>query len=522
MSQDLVSLLVEVDGDLQSGKELSVHLKSIDDPNVVYTQKVQAKTGTQEFALPVAPGHYTVQAPSLIEDGTVYAIEVGPSLTVTQDGKSKLHLTLQRGANLKVHGFPNFLSFGGLSDLDPTSENDFIAAGASSLFKYAGYDGAGDPDTYLYDDPATRRSIESAKSVELQVGLGHTVLPVMISYTCNLLDVPAQLQNVKTHTHSFANLILSLNIAKQTGNPACPCGYVINPGFLGGCQAHKLGPDYEMPVVEPLKTALEHWDVSAIVPPSITDTLRGYVNGVNWLIHTVAPNVTFGWQVDLWGSGSSNWVYPPKQGSTDTDPADRARETADYIRSLGLYTTGSEYPPNFLAVERFEADDFTTRSYSNGYCYGPAEWNRFYGFCGNLSIDLQVPIMPFQIPASRIPHSTEQVSDLEEEHWGTGGTYLFGDEGIGSSVGNINPTVLDINLDKKPARGAKTAGEVFKRGEPWDLSAPKYRELPLQGIFTVLLGGGATTGIVNTIGRTGEWTQKKVYEYMKAPISFDE
>ncbi len=515
-----VTLPIEVDGDLQSGKDLFVRIQSTENSNVVYTQKVPAKKGTQDFAVAVAPGHYKVQAPNLIDNGVVYATKVDTSLNVTQDGKSKLHLTTQRGAHLKVHGFPDFLSFGGLSDLGQTSAKDFTAAKASSLFKYAGNDGAGDPSEYLPDDPATTKTIELAKVVEKDIGGGHTVLPIMISYTCNLSlgDVSTQLQNAEHHAHSFANLILSLKLAKQHGNKACPCGYVINADFLGECQKHEFGPDYTMPVIKPLEEALKHWSVSANVPESITDTLHGYVHGVNWLIHTVAPNVPFGWQVNLWGVGRSDWVYLPKKGSTDTDPANKALETANYIRSLDLYTTGSAYPPNFLAVDRYEADDFTARSYPNGYCYGPAEWDRFYSFCTHLSFNLQVPIMPWQIPASRIPHLTDPVSDLSTEHWGTSGTYLFGDERIGSSVANINPTILDLKLNAQLTRGAKTVDEIFKRGEPWDLSAPKFGDFPLRGIFTVLLGGGSTTGIVETIGKTGKWTQEKVSKYMNAPM----
>lgn len=524
--EGFVTLPIEVDGDLQSGRELFVRIKSIDDSNVAYTELVQATTGTQQFHVRVAPGHYTVYAPGFTDNATVYTIIAPTDLIVDQEGKSKLHLTTQRGANLKVNGFPDFLSFGGLTDLAETSEKDFTVARASSLFKYAGTNGDGNPNEYLDDDSATTTTIKLAKSVEDDIGGGHTVLPVMISYTCNLSlgDVPTQLANAEHHAHSFANLILSLNLAKnlakENGKQECPCGYVINPDFLGECQKAKFGPDYKMPVIGPLNEALEHWSVSATVPEYIQDTLNGYVHGVNWLIRTVAPKVTFGWQVNLWGVGKSDWVYLPEKGSTDTDPADKALETATYIRSLDLYTSDSENKPDFLVVDRYEADDFTSRAYPNGYCYSPAEWNRFYSFCAHLSLDLQVPIMPWQIPASRIPNLQDSVSDLNTDHWGTGGTYLFGDENIGSSNANINPAVLSIPLNGALTRGAKTSGEVFDRAEPWDVSGPKYVDFPTRGIFTVLLGGGATTGIVQTIGKTGPWTQEQVSNYMNAPISF--
>ncbi len=68
----------------------------------------------------------------MIDNEIVYSIDVAPNLTVAPDGTSELHLRTMRGAQPKV------------------------------------------------------QTIELAKSVEKQVGGGHTVLPVMKSYKCNL------------------------------------------------------------------------------------------------------------------------------------------------------------------------------------------------------------------------------------------------------------------------------------------------------------------------------------------------
>ncbi len=46
----------------------------------------------------------------------------------------------------------------------------------------------------------------------------------------------------------------------------------------------------------------------------------------------------------------------------------------------------------------------------------------------------------------------------------------------------------------------ETAEDMFKRSEPFDVSAPAYGDFPYRGIFTVLLGGGATTGLISTVG----------------------
>ncbi|KID98677.1 hypothetical protein MAJ_05333, partial [Metarhizium majus ARSEF 297] len=477
---------------------------------VVYKGAVKAKSGSTTFAA-VTPGDYAVQAVGFVDKWVVYAVETDPTLVVGPAGTSRLRLATRSGANLKVRGFPGFLSFGALTDLVDRTGQDFINARATSLFKYAGVDGAGDPDTYLPDDPATTITIQVAQKV--QQALGEPVLPIMISYTCNLSlgNILEQLQKESAHKHSFGNFILSLKLAKQHGKPPVPAGYVVNPDFLGECQANNLDAGHVMPVKAPLKEALRYRGLPDDIPQTITDTLGGYVLAVNWLVRAVAPEVTFGWLVNLWGVGRSDWIYQKES------PAVPAKQTAEYIQKLGVFN--ADYRPDFLAIDRYEADDFTARGYTKGYCYGPYEWRRFFDFSAALSLDLKVPVVPWQIPASRIPLVTDHVDDLEKEHWGTGGSYILGDAGVGSEIAHIHPKVLDIK--PSPLTRANTVRDIFKRGEPFDLTQPAYLDFPLRGIPGVLLGGGQTTGIVSTIGMTGPWTQKKLKEYRLHALSLE-
>ena len=168
-SSSFVELLVEVDTDLNSDQTLYVRLTSTDNDRV-YTQAVKAQKGDENFSLMVAPGNYTVNATGFIEGKIVYAVNVTATLTVANEGRTKLQLKMQRGANLAVRGFPDFLSFGGFSDLSDLTGADFVEARASSLFMYAGNDGAGDSGQYLMDDPATRKTVELASIVERKLG----------------------------------------------------------------------------------------------------------------------------------------------------------------------------------------------------------------------------------------------------------------------------------------------------------------------------------------------------------------
>ncbi|UKZ66240.1 uncharacterized protein TrAtP1_007414 [Trichoderma atroviride] len=519
-----VQLPIVIESDFEVDQDILIRLTSDD---LIYTEKVPAQAGTTPFSVLVAPGEYSIRSASFVNSGTVYVVETATNITVLPDSSTELNLKLLKGASLQVKGFPDQLSFGAIADLTPDNAKDLVAARVSSIFKYAGTDGAGDKEKFLDNDSSTSRTIQLALEVENELADGSKVLPVMISYTCNLSqgDIYEQLRRKDWLTHSFANLILALNIAKSAVDEdhPVPAGFIVNPDFLGEGQKANL-VDYGVPVREPLQDALDHWQIEAEIPDSIVDTFAGYTHAVNWLIRTVAPSVTFGWQVNIWGGGTSTWIYNTGSdddgGSDNNEPYAEANKLAEYIKSLGTYD--GEYAPDFLAIDRYEADDWTLRAYSNGYFYGPYEWRRFYDFVRDVSISLQVPVMPWQIPASRAPLVADIVSsEYDSEHWGTGGSYLLGDVDINSDYQNINPTVLSLKLDSSLIK-ADTAAEVWRRGEPFDLSQPAYQDFPLRGIFTVLLGGGSTTGVISTVGNAGPWVTDRLSAYADDPIKFDD
>ena len=489
--------------------------------SMTYLQTVTASSQQTSFSALVQPGNYSVVANDFLSSSVVYVVGAPTQLNVTSGDGVTLAITIDPSANLSVRGFPPYLCFGGCADLEPSNQADFVAARATSIFDYAGTDGAGDSSVYLTDDPQTRATITLARNVEAQLGNVQPVLPVMVSYTCNLSlgDTPTILADANAHAHSFANYILALNIATESidSSHPVPAGFIVNPDFLGACEQAKYGPTYPMPVREPLQEALNHWAITAPIPGNVTEDIAGYVLAVNWLTRTVAPSVTFGWQINLWGVGYSEWIY-----ENDVDPAEMAQQTSAYVASLGVY--GGPYSPDFLAIDRYEADDFTQRAYANGYCYGPREWARYFDFCKAVSRALTLPAMPWQIPSSRIPTTTDPVStDFDPQHWGTGGSCILGDPAIGSDYHNANPTILALQFPEafQQYMGV-TAEDMFIRSGPFDISNPSYDDFPLRGIFTVLLGGGATTGIVSAIGNPEPWARQKLNAYMDSPIGFDD
>lgn len=477
-------------------------------------------TAEGAFAWPekIKPGDYTVKVNDFIVDKVVHSVFCVDTINISENAQNTLAIAVEKGANLLVPGFPAFLSFGGLADMTTTNTADCAAARVSSIFKYAGNDGAGDATAFLQDDPATTRTITIARAIEEQLADNQNVLPVMISYTCNLSggNVKNVLADASAHKYSYANFILTMKIAssyKDEQHPV-PAGLIVNADLIGACQQDSLTSDHPVPVREPLQEALAHHGISVAIPAFITDTLKGYIQSVNWLVHTVAPELTFGWVINLWGVGGSQWIYG--QESVDR----YARLTVDYVNALGVFDEGNA--ANFMAIDRYEADDLTLRSYYNSYCYGPLEWQRYYQFCGSVSRMLKQPVMPWQIPASRTPLKSDRVqADFDAQHWGTSANYLLGDSEIGSNVEAINDTILDFAF---PAHMAALVGatprDMYQRAGSFDLSQPAYKDFPLLGIFSVLLGGGSTTGVISTVGNPDGWVRDKLNAYRESPVLF--
>lgn len=507
------------------------------------------KAGSLTPAITLAPGRYQVESATTIHNGIVYYIDVAPqTLIVKQNSAQTLAVTITEGANLRVKGFPDFLSFGGCANMSPSNVDDLAEARVSSLFKYSGDDGMGDASAYL--DPAkepTTKIIQMARDVAAKTG--DSVLPVMVSYTCNLSlgDVENIIDDPERHQFSFANFIQALQMAqamKDDEHPV-PAGFIVNPDYLGECQKYGFSPDYAIPVRQPLAKALAHHGVDIAVPAAITDTLKGYIKGVNWLVRVIAPDVVLGWQVNLWSVGGSQWVYNDFTYDDVFDAADGTKKkmtidptlagklTAEYALLVGVFDdieyTGANgvaavaKGADFMAADRYEADDFTSRAYKNGYCYSPFEWDRTFDFCAALSRYLRQPVLPWQVPASRLATVSEPVGALEEKFWGTGGSYLMGHAEIGNSLEAINADLLDIEfLDVHASMMGKNPRELFQRHE-WDFTEPKYVDFPSRGIFHVQVGGGATTGVVSAVNNnSSSWMRAKLAAYRNNPVKFED
>ncbi|GLA16088.1 hypothetical protein AnigIFM62618_002652 [Aspergillus niger] len=530
---------------------LTVHLME-KTSRFIYTNRVDMQDEAPQFPVLVGPGDYEVQVHRFIADGVLYKVTSDPTLTVSEDGNTVLDLSIDVAVNLNVPGFPNFLSFGGCTrDLSRPSTFDesdddltnFVQAGASSIFKYAGLRGNGDPDDDITkEEECTPKVIEFARDIEKAIGTDHTVLPVLISYTCNFSGGEDVLLCTTKHKHSLGNLIQALQLLMDFEEAPRPlrAAWIFNPDFIGECQKRGYTADSEVRFLDSLKEALKFRNEEHMIdfiPEDIDNTIRGYVRALHWLVRTMTkdpqtgkPAVSLGWQVNLWAGEkiSALWIYKDENVAPE-----EAKKTADYLDAIGVWPktvpekADDELPPvDFLAVDRWERDDLTSASYPVHFCFAPREWSRYLDFCEALSMELHAPVMPWQISAARTPIVEDDVKEdfPTAQHWGTGGSYFLGDPSVGSGYRNIHKSILALKLDAL-FYNAKSVEELFQRSQPFDLTVPGYHDLPLRGMFSVLLGGGDTTGIVNSLPagsgeRQAAWVREKLAEYSKNPIYF--
>lgn len=67
--------------------------------------------------------------------------------------------------------------------------------------------------------------------------------------------------------------------------------------------------------------------------PTFSDDLYGYIQAVNYLVRQFAPDVAFGWQTNVWATGTADWVLREA-----ADPVAEGQAIAGFIHELGVYS----------------------------------------------------------------------------------------------------------------------------------------------------------------------------------------
>ena len=499
-----------------------------------YTLMLESTPHLQTLAMPMAPGQYSVEAPEVYLSGTPWRCEPDAPLRLLQ---SVNHITLEfvQGVPLQVKGWPNYLAHGGVTVNAADTVSLYRDVPFSALFKYDGFDGGGDPvpaaevdkngDGFLdYDSLPIHKTVPLVREIEKEAG--RCVMPVMVVYTANasggsaLADLQ-DAQRLRNHFGNFITQCLAAQSWKDDEHPV-PATFVLNPDFLGAMQQEPYGyaavrQANSMQVNVQLAAAINALPAlpgfSAPVLPTFSNDLYGYVQAINYLVRQFAPDVAFGWQTNVWATGTADWVLRP-----NADPAAQGTAIANFINELGVYS--GEYAPDFIAFDKFERDCFSPDALAH-YAWNATCWFNYLGMVKHAAKALRKPAMLWQIPGGHMPTVDEGNSKIAAAHYASGGSFFMGDARIGCDLDTIASDLLNTTVNSA-TYGAATVGDFLRQDKGYDWGQMQALNLPDYHVFSVLWGGGSTVSIttIHSNGEDGGWLADKMVEYYTAPAYF--
>ncbi|WP_084050388.1 T9SS type A sorting domain-containing protein [Aquimarina macrocephali] len=515
---------------LPSGVSAPIALKNNDingaDKNTQITNGSNSISQVLEGNYAVTISAYTDNANNLI-----YTPQYTANFTVATGNSNTLAVSFTASSvhEFTVKGFPKYLSHGTITNAAASFDDNFKNSPLNALFKYSGLDGAGDRGK-IPDMTPTKNTIEQARRLEASQG-GRKILPVMVHYTANAsgggsLEAIKDLSENQNLYFHYRNLIQEIKVIlsyEDTDHPN-PGAFVISPDLIGAIQQDVVfGNDHNIrtmrvEVNQDIKKAFEDENLNITGLPSFSDNLKGYLQSVNFLIHHVGEcKIPFGYQQNVWAAGSARWVF--EKAGEFNDPVSEAIEVADFMNSLELYT--GEWKPDFIAFDRYERDCFGPAAIQN-YAWTAKHWDMYLIFCEEIAERIgNVPIMLWQIPGGHMPTTDENIVNFDiANHSSASAPYFLGDSRIGTDLSKIHPDLKNIAL-ALPHYEANTIGGHLANDNGYDWGTSNLQRLANMNVFSILWGGGSTTGIgsIGTNGDDDQWLAKKISEYYSnAPV----
>ncbi|MGR7483154.1 chitinase [Klebsiella aerogenes] len=499
-----------------------------------YSFVLASDTRQQKLPLRLSAGEYSVQVADVYIAGTPWRCDVSAPLRLLQS-VNNVTLEFIQGVPLQVKGWPNYLAHGGVTVNAAETVDLYRNVPFSALFKYDGFDGGGDPipaaevdtngDGFLdYASLPIHKTVPLVREIEADAG--RAVMPVMVVYTANasggsaVSDLQDE-QRLRNHFGSFITQCLAAQSWKDDQHPV-PATFVLNPDFLGAMQQEPYGytalrkansVQVNVQLAAAINALPSMPGFCAPTLPTFSNDLYGYVQAINYIVRQFAPDIAFGWQTNVWATGTADWLL-----RANAAPREQGAAIADFINELGVY--GGDYSPDFIAFDKFERDCFSPDALAH-YGWNATCWMNYLGMVKETARALQKPAMLWQIPGGHMPTVAEGTSKIAAAHFASGGTFFMGDSRIGSDIDTITPALLNTAVNST-TYGVATVGDFLRRDGGYDWSLMQALNLPDYNVFAVLWGGGSTVSIttIHSNGEDGGWLAEKMAAYYAAPRYF--
>lgn len=406
------------------------------------------------------------------------------------------------------------ITMGTLYDNSPSAQDSLEERPVSVVFTYAGKDGAGDRGTVI--NPPTK-IINTMSQLSLSK---KKIMPLFVFYTANASGggTAAALVDVTNYNYlvdHYENLIVAAQTlqgyAVAKTNPITST-LLLNPDFLGHLDQSNTSPTAALtmtnvpadqmanPLQGALQQALTNLKITDIKIPSTfsgTANLSKYMQSINWLIGTFAPNVDYGWMDNDWaGTSVGNlWIH---KGVESSPPPKTGSQEAAWLNSFNVFTPietiNGSTAPSFIAFDKYGANDVVNGDGGNvtrGYLFNENDWARYTAYVEEVGKELNKPVMLFQIPGAHLPTSTDK---SEVYNVATGPDYVFGNAQADQAAFNNIPG----EITEHTYGFAGTVQQYltqFPADTTWSTS--HLQDLVNNHVFAVLWGGGGfATGVI--------------------------
>jgi len=247
--------------------------------------------------------------------------------------------------------------------------------------------------------------------------------------------------------------------------------------------------------------------------PVFENNFKGWIQATNWIIKYFGPDITFGWQSNVWSTGSSHWIH--KDLSAQQIATSYSGPVADLWDDIRVYN--GIYRPDFVVFDKYEMD--AAAAAGIGYLWNQRDLNNYLVFAKSISDRLDnSPIMLWQIPGGHLQRVSNDV-DTRESHGSTEPDYFFGDSELKPDLSNVQPYILNLALPQNIYGTASVKTYLTQNNQDWTTG---HMALAKDSrVFSILWGGGSTTSIGKVGADDNGWLAAKIADYYKNPTYLD-
>lgn len=362
------------------------------------------------------------------------------------------------------------------------------------------------------------------------------IIPFFVFY--NIPDSGEGYDTDLTHAQSssymqayFQNLKLALDLIDQE-SPNDLVGMVLEPDFIGYLAQNAGLPAASIPAMT--NAAYSSGVLASGTDPLFPDNVQGLVQAINYTISKYAPQVYFGWQVNLWASPPGGWTTSiPGKGiihKTDTLGVAAGRpliyQEAAAITQYYLQAGVTQYGASFVSIDKYGLD---AAGFEASAAQDPADstwfwnndqWQNYLTFVRAMHDTSKLPIVLWQLPVGRInstlktdPYTTSgtfaDLADTVTAYEDSSSTFFFGDSFSNTSAARA--AFFSQNFGADPT--LTVSGTTITWG-------PHLADAASAGAVAALFGAGvgASTTNLGNPPTDGYWWITSAQTYYANPV----